>query len=87
MRGQNILSSILLEEIKERGWSLIIAAEKCGIPRSEFVGLLIGRTKITKGLSAGLARGLETSSEIWMNLEKKEAEIREIIGDIKDLDS
>ena len=61
---------ILREELEELGMSAKAIARELGVPQNRISDILRGRRGITADTSLRLARYLNTTPQVWLNLQK-----------------
>ena len=61
---------ILREELEELGMSAKAAARELGVPQNRISDILRGRRGITADTALRLARYLNTTPQVWLNLQK-----------------
>ena len=61
---------ILREELEELGMSAKAIARELGVPQNRISDILRGRRGITADTALRLARYLNTTPQVWLNLQK-----------------
>ena len=61
---------ILREELEELGMSAKAVARELGVPQNRISDILRGRRGITADTALRLARYLNTTPQVWLNLQK-----------------
>ena len=61
---------ILREELEEMGMSAKAIARELGVPQNRISDILRGRRGITADTALRLARYLNTTPQVWLNLQK-----------------
>lgn len=61
---------ILCEEMEELGMSAKAIARELGLPQNRISDILRGRRGITADTALRLARYLNTTPQVWLNLQK-----------------
>lgn len=61
---------ILREELEELGMSAKAVAHELGVPQNRISDILRGRRGITADTALRLARYLDTTPQVWLNLQK-----------------
>lgn len=61
---------LLKDEIEARGWTQAGLAELMGEPAKYVRDIVSGRKRVTPAVADQLAEALDTSPELWLNLER-----------------